>query len=227
MVSRSIIFIISFSLLACCKKSDPTGTTITKPLGSTTPEVKVPVKSDNDIFVEKLMAAKKVEESLPLCKPSMGSATLGNWSSGHKLFALWAVENSTNLSWNDFNVATNETTIGLIRKNPEKESGKKICVTGKIVQINETKANLSQGLFITGDRVIYSFAGIKSSGDLTEDSVSKFCGYVTGTYDYSNSVGGVGHAISIVGMWSVPDNLKLSFCPDVLGRFFCWHVPCY
>lgn len=201
-----IVSVLTFSMMACCGSSNSNispseNTPVTVTPTVTQPPVKR--KTEAEIFVEKLMATKTIEDSLALTKPKMGSShEIDEMSIGHNLFGAWSMQNANRLSWKDFNSITNETNSGLIRKNPEKESGKKICVSARIVQIKEVNDNLSEGLFISsGD--IYAFAGIKSSGDLTEDSVSKFCGIVTGTYDY------VGHAISMVGMWSVPGNLKL------------------
>ncbi len=53
---------------------------------------------------------------------------------------------------------------------------------------------------------IYRFLAAGSSGTLVPQSYGRFCGVVTGTYDYSNSGGGTGHAVEMVGMFDLPEN---------------------
>ena len=53
---------------------------------------------------------------------------------------------------------------------------------------------------------IYKFMNVGTSGDLVANSQARMCGVVTGRYQYSNSAGGTGHALSIVGMFDLPQN---------------------
>ncbi len=39
-----------------------------------------------------------------------------------------------------------------------------------------------------------------------ERSQERFCGVVTGLFDYANSGGGTGHAVAIVGLFDIAEN---------------------
>lgn len=206
MHTKSILIpFIAILSIACCKsEKTPSGQVLPVTSASASPIVKPVVKTEQEILVDNVMSAKTIEESLKLTVPFMGGAKHDEFSEGHNLFVLWAEKNYSvkNLSEIEFQVSKNETSVGFIKKNPEKESGKKICVNGKIIQIKEMK-NLSKGLIWEPRGGLYYFIGLNDSGDLTDKSSAKFCGYVTGTYDYKDSVGGTGHAISLVGMWQI------------------------
>ncbi len=80
---------------------------------------------------------------------------------------------------------------------------------GKIIQIAVEKEDIGKfhvGLIISDAGNLYRFLGVRSSGTLVGDSRAKFCGVVTGKYDYSNSAGGTGHAVKLVGMFDLPEN---------------------
>jgi hypothetical protein len=55
---------------------------------------------------------------------------------------------------------------------------------------------------------IYRFIAVRSTGDLVAGSVAHFCGVVTGKQSYANSVGGMAHAVFLVGMFVLPENKK-------------------
>lgn len=67
---------------------------------------------------------------------------------------------------------------------------------------------LYDGLLISPGENIYHFAAVKCIGDLVEGSAGRFCGYITGQYDYNNSAGGTAHAVDMVRMFDLPENKK-------------------
>ena len=67
-------------------------------------------------------------------------------------------------------------------------------------------APIFDGLMLDYARNIYKFSAVGNSGDLVADSQTRLCGIITGKYDYSNSAGGTGHAIKLVGMFDLPAN---------------------
>lgn len=127
---------------------------------------------------------------------SPGAALLGIWSSDH-------------LKWADVAVAKNETSFALIRKDSDANRGKRMCLRGEIIQIEKEKAegvSLFSGLILNGSGDITNFIAAGSTGALVAGSGARLCGVVIGTYEYSNSGGGKGHAISLVGMFDLPEN---------------------
>lgn len=125
------------------------------------------------------------------------------------LFALYAARR---MRWSDVLVSTDETTFARVRKDSEAERGKRMCIGGSIVEIAVDKittgGRMSHGLLLSNGGNLYHFLAAGSSGDLVEQSYGRFCGMVTGSFDYPNSGGGTGHAVSLVGMFDLPENKK-------------------
>lgn len=155
--------------------------------------------------VQILATKKTLEDALAVTTPLMRDdyATV---SDGAKLLAAWSL---TNLTWRMAEPPSDETTVGLVQKDPDSQRGKRLCAPGTIVQIAETKTPqgpFSEGIFMTESLNFISYVAVRSSGDLVANSVARFCGIVTGKYDYPNSAGGTGHAIQLVGMFDLPAN---------------------
>jgi len=134
--------------------------------------------------------------------------TEGKVSDGAIILAAWA---SRNMKWTDVAVTKDETSFALVRKDSEDARGKRLCTSGQIIQIEVYKFEsgdrpVSVGLLMSGAGNLYNFVAAGSSGTLVEQSWARFCGVVTGKYDYANSAGGTGHAVSIVGMFDLPEN---------------------
>jgi hypothetical protein len=127
-------------------------------------------------------------------------------SKGTVLLTMWAAKN---LKWDDVAVKRNETSLALVKKDSEAARGKRMCVSGLIIQIQVEKLDtgkIAEGLLMTYDQSLIHFAAAGSSGDLVERSSTRLCGVVTGRYEYSNSGGGTGHAVQIVGMFDLSEN---------------------
>jgi hypothetical protein len=127
-------------------------------------------------------------------------------SRGALMLALWA---NTRLRWSDVAVDKNETSFALIRKDSDASRGKRLCIRGTLIQIQKEgggDATFFTGLMLTGNSQLASFIAVGSTGELVERRSARFCGVVIGRYDYSNSGGGKGHAVSVVGMFDLPEN---------------------
>ena len=136
----------------------------------------------------------------------MGDTT-NNISVGAGMFAFWSADN---LKWQDIQ-SLPKTTFPLVMKDPDLQRGKSICTSGSIIEIEterfKDKTFYSGGLFSdSGD--IYRFIAVKSTGDLVARSRGTICGIVTGRQSYQNSMGGVAHAVLLVGMFNLPENKK-------------------
>jgi hypothetical protein len=111
-------------------------------------------------------------------------------------------------SWKDVAPKMNETSIALLKKDSDEERGKRLCLPSRIIQISAGKIEndkLYEGLLQTPDGIV-SFIAVRSTGDLLEGSIGKFCGVTTGNYSYSNAGGGTTHAIRMIGMFDLPEN---------------------
>ena len=155
---------------------------------------------------ERLEKAKTYQEMWDICSPLLQDEDQNTKNPGKLCVALWA---GKNFKWDMVKVVKNETTPGLVFKNSEKEVGKKLCVSGTIVQISESASlNISEGLLYSNTGQLFNFTNAGSSGNLDKDDNDhgRFCGIVVGTYTYSNSGGGTGHAVDVVGMWDLKEN---------------------
>jgi hypothetical protein len=111
--------------------------------------------------------------------------------------------------WDDVVVSEDETTYALAKKDIDVARGKRLCFSGTIVQIMAHKNTLGktdEGLILSEAGNIFYFATIGSSGDLVAQSYGRICGVIADEYDYSNSIGGTGHALDMVGFFDLPEN---------------------
>lgn len=164
----------------------------------------VPPKPKPPTLAEKIAAAKDLPAALRLCKPTFADAR-DKLDPGAAVFALWCARH---LKWSDM-ASLPKTHFGLVMKDSQPERGKRMCVRGSIMEI---AVNRSAGVPIYEGEVmspaanIYAFEAVGSTGNLVQHSPARFCGIVTGRYDYGNSAGGVTHAVRMVGMFDLPQN---------------------
>ena len=137
--------------------------------------------------------------------------------------AIWS---ALNMRWKDIDLPKDETSFQLVRKDVDSERGKAMCIKGRVVSaergfvvstlgvfgivqievIHADDMDVSIELAATSRMDIYRTFAIGSTGRLVQNSSMRFCGIVTGKYDYSNSNGGTGHAVTLVGMYDLPAN---------------------
>lgn len=161
------------------------------------PDPEPAVRSPAEVVAE----AKTLDDALDVATALM-SDTTNEHSMGLYLLASWS---SKHMTWADVGVAKNETSTALVQKDSDAARGKRMCVSGEIIQISKT-GDLFSGLLITSSYSIVSFFAVGSTGELVAQSHARFCGVVTGRFDYSNSGGGTGHAVDMVGMFNLPEN---------------------
>ena len=196
---RSIVFLTLFAL-SCSP------TTASVPAVATaiaTPEAPPPPPPP-ETAAQKL-AKMDFSEAVAFVRPLMSDET-NDTSKGALLFAVWGMQK---MRWADVAVQKNETTFALVQKDPEEARGKRLCVSGMVVQIQVSRTDLgkvNEGLLVSDSGDIYNFGMVGDSGDLVSQSRARMCGVVIGRYDYSNSGGGTGHAIQLVGMFDLPEN---------------------
>ncbi len=156
--------------------------------------------------VDKIAKISSLRGALEFAIPYM-SDQYNKVSDGALLLATWA---AAHLRLGDVKVAKDETSFALAQKDPDEARGKRICVTGSIIQIAVTRTpfgKLNEGLIgVNYLSRLYHFVAAGSSGSLVQGNRARLCGVVTGRFDYSNSAGGTGHAIQLVGMFDIPEN---------------------
>ncbi len=155
-------------------------------------------------LADKLRDASFLSDALRLTLPLMDD-TVNQQSDGAVMLAMWA---ALHMKWADVGVAKNETSTAKLMKDSDANRGKRMCVSGSIIQIAKQRgapiyAGLLNGFYGAG---IAHFFAVGDTGDLVENSETRFCGVATGRYVYGNSGGGTSHAISLVGMFDLPEN---------------------
>jgi len=157
--------------------------------------------------IELIVTKKTMADALVIASPLMIDRP-NDSSVGTALFAVWSMHN---LHWRDVAVRQDETSFARVQKDVDAERMKRLCVSGSIVQIDTQKTQLGpiyMGLMMNDAVNLFHFNAVHSTGDLVQQSPARFCGVVTGKYDYENSAGGTGHAIDMVGIFDLPENRK-------------------
>jgi len=118
---------------------------------------------------------------------------------------MWS---ASRLTWVEL-MGVAETKRGLVMKDPDAERGKRLCVSGSIVEIRVDRSDgdtLYFGGLVSPSLEVLRFIAVRSTGGLIEDSPARFCGVVTGLQSYLASNGSVLHAVFAVGMFDLPEN---------------------
>ncbi len=130
----------------------------------------------------------------------------GDLSPGAAKLALWGAEH---LLWNELQEIPS-TKYGLVMKDPDAQRGQKLCVNGQVIEIEVDQSVPGKKVFLGGmfddDSRIYRFVAVQSTGEIMANTHTRFCGIVTGQQHYPNSMGGVAHAVHLVGMFDIPEN---------------------
>ncbi|MBA3538258.1 MAG: hypothetical protein H0T79_01395 [Deltaproteobacteria bacterium] len=153
------------------------------------------------------MKLHSLAEAVEVARPIM-SDTTDEQSAGTLLLGIWA---ASHLTWVDVDIKKNETSFALVKKDADEARGKRMCTSGSIIQIAKQELGglkVYSGLLMTYGQELIWFVAAGSTGSLVQRSQARFCGVVTGTYDYSNSGGGTGHAVAVVGMFDLASNKK-------------------
>lgn len=151
-------------------------------------------------------APPPLEEAV-LTAPSLAAAAAvirdrldeGAVADGAWLLARYA---SGRAAWADFHVAEPATSLPLALKDGAAERGKRMCVTGRLLDI--ARSDLDQrpvyaGALVTADGDTLRFVAVGSTGTLVKRDTGTFCGVVTGR---------VGDAAMAVGMFDLPENAR-------------------
>ena len=214
-MNKMFCFIVSISIallaIVGCKHDKETVATSNSasvveraPVPSAAP---VPELTESQKLYVQLKNVSNLPEAISIVKPVMGDM-VNNADDGTALMAAWLLRH---YNFNELN-KIETTKFPLVMKSSELEKGKRICTSGSVIEIVSKKTNdgeITEGGLLANGRV-YRFIGVGSSGEIAEGSYAAFCGIVTGKYSYSNSGGGMTHAVQLVGMFDLPENKKQS-----------------
>jgi len=185
----------------------------TEPTSKSNP-IQAPPKTPNDEIRERL--AKLANYAAPDAFRSIGPSDANDRENLEAvLFGIWLLDRG---GWEDVQPAADEkTSFGLVMKDADKERGKRLCVSGTIVQIRvDSGSDLGTetfGILMGRDLNAYRFIAVNDTGDLVADSPARFCGFVAGKTAYANTQGGEAQGVYMVGMFDLPSNRALKHKP--------------
>lgn len=126
-------------------------------------------------------------------------------------FARWAHGRTTMA---DFNWKFHpKTTHEAVMRDADLERGKRLCVSGSVVQISgetiDGKRFYEAGIVTNSVKGTLDVTRVVAIGDVTDifqGREAMFCGIVVGRETYPNTGGGTSHAVRLVGMFVTPAN---------------------
>lgn len=210
-ILKCLFLLITLLLTSCSNEKGPGKATPPIPTPAPAEPTPVPEPPPPPPEPEETMAQKLAKlgfpEAVEFVKPMM-SDEMNETSKGAVMLAVWGMQK---MVWTDVFVAKNETSFALVQKDPDEARGKRMCTSGTIIQIEVTKTDfgkVNEGLLRTNSGNLFNYNMVGGSGELVARSRAKMCGVVIGKYSYSNSGGGTGHAVQLVGMFDLPENKK-------------------
>lgn len=156
--------------------------------------------------IERIEKAPTLLDAFLIASPIDSQDTLHN---GVVLFAYWA---SRHMAWSDVFTEDNETSIPKVKKDPQPERSRRLCLSGSIVEIAKQDIGAAppvfSGMLLAAGGEPVHFIAVRDTGDLVAGSSARFCGVVTGLYSYRNTVGGMAQAVQLVGIFDLPANTR-------------------
>lgn len=152
-----------------------------------------------------LIRSYSPQQAIDFTKPEMEDIQGEGVSKGTAMLAFWA---TSGLKWNEL-MSLPSSKHGLIMKDSSPQLGKRLCAKGLVIEIARDKSveqPLFNGGMLDGAGRIYRFVAVGSTGDIVANTQAGFCGIVTGQQHYPNSIGGVAHAVTLVGLFDLPEN---------------------
>jgi hypothetical protein len=156
---------------------------------------------------EKITRASTYDEMWSICKPLMRNAKWYGESNdisntGHHCFAQWADAHvSEELGRQILGDKKDTSSPSLVFKNSEKELGKRICLTGEVLQIKEVPNHLTEGLVRSDSGFTYHYVNLGNSKRLLPHVQASMCGIVVGYVWYRTTENTFYQAVDLMGVW--------------------------
>lgn len=177
-----------------------------QPTSAAVPPVAPPEPVRELTLAERVDAAPTLGEALELLVPLFQDTNDADDPATAKL-AVWA---SKRLTWRELQ-ARPETLHGLVMKDSTLARGKRLCASGKLVEIEvdrTTGTPIYVGALLDSEGLLHKFMAVHSTAGLISGTRARFCGVVTGRAFYTNSAGGQNRAAQVVGMFDKPENVS-------------------
>lgn len=202
---KKVLLIVGLAILVGCSEQPNTEThneNMTQPAIAQSP---IDAKTDAEKTVELLLSKSSLTEVIEMVKPTM-SDEFDAFPESAGVLAFWMDNKETKI---DDIKNLDTSTRGKILKDSFNERGKRLCVSGSIVEIQVDRSGgfpvYHAGLvnnYVDATRIL----AIGSTGDLVADSNATFCGVIIGKIGYTNASGGTTNAPYLVGMFDLPEN---------------------
>lgn len=154
---------------------------------------------------ERLASANKLSEAISILQPFMTDTNGGKMPVAAAPLGLWARER---MQWSELE-AMPDSRRADVMKDPESYRGKRICTSGRVIEIHADRSvspPVFNGGLMTSSYDMLRFLAVRSTGNIVEGSVERFCGIIIGLQSYPNARGGTTHAVYSVGMFDLPEN---------------------
>ena len=198
---KKVLLTAVLTVLAGCSKQ-PNAETNNERM--TKPAIAQPVTEEKS-EVEQLLSINTLPDVIEMVKPTM-SDEFDSLPAAAGVLAFWMDNKHTKIG--DIKIL-DSSTRGKILKDSYNERGKKLCVSGSIVEI---QVDRSSGFTAYHAGIVNNYVdatrllAIGSTGELVANSNATFCGVVIGKIGFNNAAGGTTNAPYLVGMFDLPEN---------------------
>lgn len=151
-------------------------------------------KSFEETVLDAPTLAQAIEFARPDVKAFSGQDAVSGWAARH-------------LKWSDVFAAEPETNFAQALGDEKAALGKRMCPSGTITEMRKGHtADVRVGMLDMGGPVVFRFYAVGSSDGLAVGEWAGFCGAVLGDYVYEDKAGRMMRALSLVGMFDLPEN---------------------
>lgn len=206
-MTRRVLAVLVIGLMACSENTGASTSSGVRGTEELPPPAAPPREPEMSKATRNLQAATTLTEAIAATLPEM-SDEQDEISSGAAMLAGWMAHNPTVCNLSNLSVAKNETSIGLVMKDSDEARGKRMCVSGQLVEIEKfnEKPKVFLGGLVTSNYDVVNFFAVGSTGELVAKRRAKICGVVIGQRAYANVSGGQTRAVMLVGMFDLPEN---------------------
>lgn len=165
-----------------------------------------PAQPVASVHEKTVLDAPTLAAAFAYVRPRLGQVQVSAHSAGCDALVTWA---SARMRWADVAVDEDETNYGMVQKDIEAARGKRLCISGTVVEIHVDKSTpkpVYDGIIQSAAGNLFAFAAVGSSGAVVASSLARLCTVVVDLFDYTNSMGGMGHAVDVIGMFDLPEN---------------------
>lgn len=154
-------------------------------------------------LVEMITEAQTEREAVALVRPQLFRQ---NADQGGAALIAWS---ALRMTWPGL-ATLPESSFARAQKDVARELGKRICAIGTVSEIevdHTVNFPLASGGLVAEDGV-FQFYAVRSTRDVLEGRNARLCGIVTGRVTFMNALGSNTRAVSLVGMFDLPENRK-------------------